>query len=162
MEKKLWFKAKRYGWGWTPVTWQGWVAVLVYVAILIRFGTILDAREHSVSDFLLNFVFYAGIPPAPMGLLAFLITKPDQQECGYSSIEDKIHQEITHGVLTRVEYSAKPNENGDVHQYGNPALPGNRCPAPAISFCFKPKFLFHNLALRFNKYSRIKCLRPCW
>jgi hypothetical protein len=62
MEKKLWFKAKRYGWGWTPVTWQGWVAVLVYVAILIRFGTILDAREHSVSDFLMNFVFYAGIP----------------------------------------------------------------------------------------------------
>lgn len=33
---KLWFKAKRYGWGWFPSTWQGWVIVLVY--ILIVFG----------------------------------------------------------------------------------------------------------------------------
>ena len=30
--KKLWFKAKKYGWGWYPVTWQGWLVVLAYVA----------------------------------------------------------------------------------------------------------------------------------
>ena len=29
-----WFKAKLYGWGWTPVTWQGWVVLLVYVVAL--------------------------------------------------------------------------------------------------------------------------------
>lgn len=27
----LWFRAKRYGWGWTPVTWQGWAVVAVYL-----------------------------------------------------------------------------------------------------------------------------------
>jgi hypothetical protein len=26
----LWFRAKRYGWGWTPVTWQGWAITIVY------------------------------------------------------------------------------------------------------------------------------------
>lgn len=31
MEKKLWFKAKTYGWGWTPSSWEGWLATLVYV-----------------------------------------------------------------------------------------------------------------------------------
>ncbi len=31
----LWFKAKLYGWGWTPVTWQGWVVILVYVALVL-------------------------------------------------------------------------------------------------------------------------------
>ena len=28
---KLWFKRKRYGWGFTPVTWQGWSIVIGYL-----------------------------------------------------------------------------------------------------------------------------------
>lgn len=34
-KNKLWFKAKRFGWGWTPVTWQGWLVTLGYVIILV-------------------------------------------------------------------------------------------------------------------------------
>ena len=34
-KKKLWFKNKRYGWGWYPATWQGWVSLLVFI---IAFG----------------------------------------------------------------------------------------------------------------------------
>jgi hypothetical protein len=26
-----WFKAKTYGWGWTPVTWQAWAILFLYV-----------------------------------------------------------------------------------------------------------------------------------
>ena len=34
-EKGYWFPAKRYGWGWgIPVTWQGWVVLAVYVALI--------------------------------------------------------------------------------------------------------------------------------
>ena len=33
MERR-WFKAKTYGWGWTPATWQGWVVILIYVATI--------------------------------------------------------------------------------------------------------------------------------
>lgn len=25
IKKDLWFGAKVYGWGWTPITWQGWL-----------------------------------------------------------------------------------------------------------------------------------------
>ncbi len=33
-DKKLWFKAKRYGWGWgIPQTWQGWVSFGVFIAV---------------------------------------------------------------------------------------------------------------------------------
>lgn len=34
-----WFKRRRYGWGYTPVTWQGWlsVAVLVLLALVPAF-----------------------------------------------------------------------------------------------------------------------------
>lgn len=31
--KKLWFKAKRYGWGWYPATWQGLLVLIAYIAI---------------------------------------------------------------------------------------------------------------------------------
>jgi hypothetical protein len=31
-----WFPAKRYGWGWgLPRKWQGWVVLLVYLAIIV-------------------------------------------------------------------------------------------------------------------------------
>jgi len=31
----LWFKRKLYGWGWVPVRWQGWLVIIVGIAILI-------------------------------------------------------------------------------------------------------------------------------
>ena len=34
-QKKLWFKAKHYGWGWYPVTWEGWAATAIFVILLI-------------------------------------------------------------------------------------------------------------------------------
>lgn len=33
MKKQLWFKRKTYGWGWVPVTWQGWLVILVWAGI---------------------------------------------------------------------------------------------------------------------------------
>ncbi len=29
-----WFKAKLYGWGWTPATWQGWLAIFIYITLI--------------------------------------------------------------------------------------------------------------------------------
>ncbi len=35
-EKKYWFRAKRYGWGWgPPSSWQGWVVLVVYFGLLV-------------------------------------------------------------------------------------------------------------------------------
>ena len=30
-----WFKRKLYGWGWVPVRWQGWLVVVIGIAIVI-------------------------------------------------------------------------------------------------------------------------------
>ncbi len=57
--KKLWFKAKRFGWGWTPISWQGWLVTLVYVAFLA--DTIINTTKYdknvsnSASDTLIFF-----------------------------------------------------------------------------------------------------------
>lgn len=34
----LWFKRKKYGWGWVPVTWQGWAFVSLYLVAVIWGG----------------------------------------------------------------------------------------------------------------------------
>lgn len=53
--KKIWFKAKTFGWGWYPVNLKGWLVTLLYVtAITVNFVNI-DKFSHSVSDTLINF-----------------------------------------------------------------------------------------------------------
>ncbi len=45
-EKKIWFPAKRYGWGWgMPVCWQGWVVFAVWFALLATVGTFLMLKH---------------------------------------------------------------------------------------------------------------------
>lgn len=39
-----WFKRKIWGWGWVPARWQGWLATLVYVALI--FTLMLTKEEY--------------------------------------------------------------------------------------------------------------------
>ena len=36
-----WFKRRRYGYGWIPVAWQGWVSVIVFVVVVVAAATYL-------------------------------------------------------------------------------------------------------------------------
>lgn len=40
-----WFKAKLYGWGWTPARWQGWCVLLVYIVLIL---TLVLNREQNI------------------------------------------------------------------------------------------------------------------
>jgi hypothetical protein len=40
--ENLWFRRKTYGWGWTPVAWQGWVVVFAHVAIVLASALTID------------------------------------------------------------------------------------------------------------------------
>ena len=55
METKLWFKAKGYGWGWTPASWEGWLVLAAYAALLVRIFWDIDRVSHSASDTLIDF-----------------------------------------------------------------------------------------------------------
>lgn len=39
-----WFKRRRYGWGWTPVTWQGWITVLGALVLILLNSLLLTDR----------------------------------------------------------------------------------------------------------------------
>lgn len=33
--EKLWFRAKSYGWGWTPASWEGWAVTTLFICSVI-------------------------------------------------------------------------------------------------------------------------------
>jgi len=46
-----WFKRRRYGWGWVPVTWQGWISLIVFLGIVITAAaTQLPAKPEQPSQ----------------------------------------------------------------------------------------------------------------
>ena len=51
-----WFRPKRYGYGATPVTWQGWA--LVAAAVLAIAATVLLIRPHGEQDPWAWFAFF--------------------------------------------------------------------------------------------------------
>ena len=40
-----WFGRKRFGWGLRPISWQGWVLTIAYVAIAVALGATLASSQ---------------------------------------------------------------------------------------------------------------------
>lgn len=63
VNKNYWFKRRRYGYGWTPVTWQGWAVIGCFVAVVL--GGAFVGSQNEESDLALwlylNFVFAAAL-----------------------------------------------------------------------------------------------------
>jgi hypothetical protein len=59
----IWFKSKRYGWGWTPLTWQGWVVTGAYVGLIVLSAVAFPPRQST-------FAFVASV----LGLSVVLVT----------------------------------------------------------------------------------------
>ena len=54
--QRLWFKAKTYGWGWTPCTWQGWAVVGLFVGMTVYSSIVLERASASAEEALLAFL----------------------------------------------------------------------------------------------------------
>jgi uncharacterized membrane protein YhaH (DUF805 family) len=55
--KKIWFRAKIYGWGWYPCTWQGWLIILVWLVLFVI--TIVKMDHEWLKNMVGTFVFTA-------------------------------------------------------------------------------------------------------
>ena len=52
-----WFHAKRYGWGWgLPATWQGWVVLIMWIAIVTAGSRAKFAQNATLRQALLDTV----------------------------------------------------------------------------------------------------------
>jgi len=56
--KKYWMKRRRYGWGWTPTTWQGWLIIILQLGVIFVAALQLPAKpvQPSVGQLLPFFV----------------------------------------------------------------------------------------------------------
>lgn len=67
--KGLWFKQKRFGWGWTPVKWQGWLTIGVYVALLFTATKTID--ESAPNDVPVTFLALVILLTAALFVVAY-------------------------------------------------------------------------------------------
>jgi len=72
-DAKIWFPAKRYGWGWgLPCAWQGWVVLAAYVGaaaglalgLLPTHPTAYGWAMGAATALLLALCWWKGEPPA--------------------------------------------------------------------------------------------------
>jgi len=59
-DRHYWFRAKSYGWGWFPVTWQGWAVLAVFLALVMA-GAVLVLPRFGVLIFDLYVVVLAAL-----------------------------------------------------------------------------------------------------
>ena len=74
--KKLWFKAKTYGWGWQPTSWQGWLVLVVYIVLMVGMFFYFDNIYYSSIDTLIYFAI--GYIPATFLLFYICIKKGEK------------------------------------------------------------------------------------
>lgn len=67
-KNKLWFKAKMYGWGWQPTSWEGWAVLALYITAIWINARNIDFYAHSASDTLIN-----GVIPLVINTIYLLI-----------------------------------------------------------------------------------------
>lgn len=82
---KYWFPAKKYGWGWGfPSTWQGWLVLLAYIAILAALVLIFEPKEHP-------FPFYIGLTIATAILILICLIKGEPPRWRWGDKKRNLH-----------------------------------------------------------------------
>ena len=72
--KGYWFKRKLYGWGWVPVTWQGWLSTLVFIGVILLLSLILR-NEPTGLDIV---IFIVGLLIADFVFIAIAMKKGEK------------------------------------------------------------------------------------
>lgn len=67
MKNNLWFRRKTYGWGWTPITWQGWLVTAFFLAMPLVVKLIVRWFEFSKN--IQTFSMLSVIPLVVVGLV---------------------------------------------------------------------------------------------
>lgn len=72
MPKKLWFKAKDYGWGWQPSSWEGWLVLAIYIIFIIKVSLSIDQASRSGSGIPVNFFLLIFLSTAILIIVCYL------------------------------------------------------------------------------------------
>ncbi|HZZ67900.1 MAG TPA: hypothetical protein VFE18_06985 [Phenylobacterium sp.] len=45
-EPQPWFRAKAYGYGWVPASWQGWLVTVAFMVLIIATSVLFSPADH--------------------------------------------------------------------------------------------------------------------
>ena len=48
--RPIWFKAKHYGYGWYPATWQGGLILVIYLIIVVGSAFFIESAENNLDE----------------------------------------------------------------------------------------------------------------
>lgn len=79
---KFWFKRKSYGWGWTPSTWQGWMILALFVAMVIFNAKRLEKMQLPENIFAINFAIETAILVLILMIICYLTGEDPKWQWG--------------------------------------------------------------------------------
>lgn len=91
--KGYWFKSRMFGWGWTPVKWQGWLVVLVFIVFLLWNGTNLADKPDPASEDLTWFFINIAVAVAVLITICFKTGEKPKWHWGFPDKSDKKEKE---------------------------------------------------------------------
>lgn len=72
-ENKYLMKRKRYGWGFIPTSWQGWLFIALQLAVLLVAASFLPQKpEQPTTDEKIKFFTIVGLVIVNLGLVTFM------------------------------------------------------------------------------------------
>lgn len=71
-KNKLWFKAKNYGWGWYPITWEGWTVIIVYILFIVYRGNTVSKLFDTQTSFVFRYFFEVLFLTIPLLTVCYL------------------------------------------------------------------------------------------
>jgi hypothetical protein len=86
---KYWLKAKQYGYGWYPATWQGWLVILVFVALMISNALRIDSIPQPEGYIPTNFILQTIVLVVLLIIICYNTSEPAKWRWG---VKDKKHE----------------------------------------------------------------------
>jgi hypothetical protein len=73
-KKKVWFRAKEYGWGWYPISWEGWLSIVIF-ALFCAFVLIWMLNQKDLLSIFLGILIILFL----FGVLFFICYKKGEE-----------------------------------------------------------------------------------
>lgn len=81
-QNKLWFRAKNYGWGWYPVTWEGWLVIILFVGFTTYRANKVSQMFDTDSSFIFRYFFEVLFSLIPLLVICYLKGEKPQWRWG--------------------------------------------------------------------------------
>ncbi len=91
MKSNLWFRRKTYGWGWTPITWQGWTVSALFIGFPLAVKMLMKLLHFTKE--IQNFSLLATLPLVTVGLFIVCLRYGEKPRWQWGIKKTKLSQD---------------------------------------------------------------------